>query len=52
VLSTFGERWNKKYPMIAQAWDAYWADLSEFFKYPPEIRRVIAETTFPTRPTP
>jgi transposase-like protein len=44
ALPAFGERWNKKYPMIAQAWEAHWADLSEFFKYPPEIRRAIYTT--------
>jgi transposase-like protein len=44
ALDAFGVRWDKKYPMIAQAWVTHWADLSEFFKYPPEIRCVIAET--------
>jgi transposase-like protein len=44
ALSAFGARWGQKYPMIAQAWSSHWADLSEFFKYPSEIRRVIYTT--------
>ena len=30
-----------KYPMIFPSWERHWNDLSEFFKYPPEIRRAI-----------
>ena len=41
ALDDFGKKWNSKYPMIQRSWEAYWNDLSEFFKYPEEIRRVI-----------
>jgi transposase-like protein len=41
ALEEFGRNWNGKYPMIHQAWERHWDDLSEFFKYPPEIRRAI-----------
>jgi transposase-like protein len=44
AFETFGETWNARYPMICQSWDAHWDDLSEFFKYPPEIRRAIYTT--------
>jgi transposase-like protein len=44
ALEEFGEIWDKKYPMIHQAWERHWDDLSEFFKYPPEIRRAIYTT--------
>jgi transposase-like protein len=27
--------------MIYKSWDQHWNDLSEFFKYPSEIRRAI-----------
>ena len=30
--------------MIFQSWERHWDDLSEFFKYPPEIRRAIYTT--------
>ena len=44
ALEEFGEEWNKKYPMIYQSWDRHWDDLSEFFKYAPDIRRAIYTT--------
>jgi transposase-like protein len=44
ALEEFGKIWNTKYPMIYNSWDHHWGDLSEFFKYPPEIRRAIYTT--------
>jgi transposase-like protein len=44
ALEDFGKTWNGKYPMIYRSWENHWADLSEFFKYPPEIRRAIYTT--------
>jgi transposase-like protein len=44
ALEEFGNTWNGKYPMIYQCWQRHWEDLSEFFKYPPEIRRAIYTT--------
>ena len=44
ALMGFGEKWDGKYPMISQSWQRHWDDLSEFFKYPPEIRRAIYTT--------
>ena len=44
ALDDFGKKWNGKYPMIQRSWEAHWNDLSEFFKYPEEIRRVIYTT--------
>ena len=44
ALEEFGEIWNGKYPMIFQSWERHWDNLCEFFKYPPEIRRVIYTT--------
>jgi len=44
ALEEFGETWNGKYPMIYQSWDRHWENLSEFFKYPPEIRKAIYTT--------
>ena len=44
ALMKFGEKWDAKYPMISQSWQRHWDDLSEFFKYPPEIRRAIYTT--------
>ncbi len=44
ALEEFRKAWDDKYPMIYQSWDRRWDDLSEFFKYPDEIRRAIYTT--------
>ena len=44
ALEDFGKKLNDKYPMIYKSWEQHWGDLSEFYKYPPEIRRAIYTT--------
>ena len=44
ALDAFGERWDGKYPKIARSWRENWADLSTYFKYPQEVRRLIYTT--------
>jgi transposase-like protein len=44
ALEEFGKKWNGKYPMIYDSWQRHWNDLSEFFKYSPEIRKAIYTT--------
>ena len=44
ALDDFGKKWDSKYPMIFKSWESHWDDLSEFFKYPPEIRKAIYTT--------
>jgi len=41
ALERFKEKWKPKYPMIYKSWDAHWADLGEFYRYPEEIRKAI-----------
>jgi transposase-like protein len=41
ALEGFGANRNGNYPMIYQSRAARWDGLSEFFKYPPGIRRAI-----------
>jgi transposase-like protein len=43
-LKVFEEKWDKKYPYIAKSWTTNWNKLSTFFKYSPEIRRMIYTT--------
>ena len=43
-LEEFREKWDKKYPQILKSWDANWAELSTYFKYPEEARRIIYTT--------
>ena len=44
ALDTFAERWDKKYPKISQSWRENWPNLSPYFKYPQEVRRLIYTT--------
>jgi len=43
-LEEFREKWGGKYPQILKSWDANWAELSTYFKYPKEVRTVIYTT--------
>lgn len=43
-LEEFDEAWGKKYPQIAKSWRANWNELTTYFKYPEEIRRLIYTT--------
>jgi transposase-like protein len=38
------EKWGKKYPLVINSWNNKWENLSVYFKYPPEIRKVIYTT--------
>ncbi len=44
ALDRFGENWGKKYPQIMKSWQANWAELSTYFKYPQEVRTIIYTT--------
>jgi transposase-like protein len=44
ALDEFDELWGKKYPLVAQSWRNNWGELAVFFKYPPEIRKIIYTT--------
>lgn len=43
-LEEFRDKWSKKYPQILKSWDTNWAELSTYFKYPQEVRRLIYTT--------
>lgn len=44
ALKIFAGKWDKKYPKIAASWKENWAKLSAYFKYPPELRKMIYTT--------
>jgi len=44
ALEEFREKWDSKYPQIYKSWESNWADISGFFKYPMEMRRLIYTT--------
>lgn len=43
-LDRFEETWGGKYPLIIRSWRKNWAELSTYFKYPPEMRKIIYTT--------
>ena len=44
ALEEFKESWDSKYPQIYKSWESNWTDLSAFFKFPAEMRRLIYTT--------
>lgn len=44
ALDVFSANWDKKYPKISKSWRNNWANLSTYFKYPQELRRLIYTT--------
>ncbi|MBU0934842.1 MAG: transposase [Spirochaetes bacterium] len=45
ALEEFGEKWNKKYPLIYRSWNANWDNLTHYLGYTADIRKVIYTTT-------
>ena len=43
-LENFGQKWEKKYPMIYKMWKNNWETISTYFSYAPEIRKIIYTT--------
>lgn len=43
-LDQFEEKWQSRYPKIAQSWRTNWPNLSTYFKYPQEVRTLIYTT--------
>lgn len=44
ALEFFSGKWDKKYPKISQSWQSNWANLSTYFKFPAELRKLIYTT--------
>lgn len=43
-LDALEDKWGKKYPLSIKTWKDNWAELSTYFKYPDEVRRLIYTT--------
>ena len=43
-LLKLDEKWGKKYPLVINSWQSKWENLSVYFKYPEDIRRIIYTT--------
>ena len=44
ALVEFAEKWDSKYPNVSKMWQRHWENLSTYFAYPEDIRRVIYTT--------
>jgi transposase-like protein len=43
-LDILADKWNDKYPIVITSWRNNWERLSQYFKYPEDIRRIIYTT--------
>lgn len=43
-LERFEEIWGEKYPLMVRSWHQNWDELATFFKYPPDLRKIIYTT--------
>jgi transposase-like protein len=43
-LEAFSDKWDEKYEYISRSWLENWEQLSTFWNYPAEIRRLIYTT--------
>lgn len=44
AFEEFKEKWGKKHPIIIKSWEKNWDELTVYFKYPNEIRKLIYTT--------
>ncbi|MEO1218683.1 MAG: IS256 family transposase [Bacteroidota bacterium] len=44
ALEDFAKSWNHKYPYAIKSWRDNWEELTTFFDFPPEIRKIIYTT--------
>jgi len=44
ALDRLEEKWGAMYPIVIQSWRSKWENLSYYFKYPAEIRKIIYTT--------
>ena len=44
ALDKLEAKWGKKYPIVFDSWYNNWENLSNYFKYPEDIRRIIYTT--------
>jgi len=44
MLDELEKKWGEKYPVVILSWRNNWEELSQYFKYPRAIRRIIYTT--------
>lgn len=40
----FKDKWGKRHPVIVRSWENNWLELTTYFRYPYEVRRIIYTT--------
>ena len=43
-LESLAAKWNEKYPIVVRSWQENWSNLSRYFQYAEDIRRLIYTT--------
>jgi len=43
-LDKMEEKWGKKYPIVFDSWNNKWDNLTNYFKYPTDIKKIIYTT--------
>jgi putative transposase len=43
-FTEFKEKWGKRHPIIIRSWENNWTELTAYFKYPYQLRRIIYTT--------
>jgi transposase-like protein len=43
-LDKLEEKWGNKYPLVIRSWRKKWENLSHYFEYPEDIRRIVYTT--------
>ena len=44
AFEVFKEKWDKRHPIIIRSWEKNWIELTAYFKYPYDIRKMIYTT--------
>ena len=44
ALLDLDDKWGEKYGLVIKSWNNNWTELSQYFKYPPELRKIIYTT--------
>lgn len=44
AFEAFKAKWSAKYPMVVRTWEKNWLELTTYFSYPRDIRRMIYTT--------
>ena len=44
ALLELDDKWSKKYPLVLKSWHSNWERLTQYFKYPAVLRKMIYTT--------